>query len=372
MISSHPFQSIELQFSAPIGDEKKSKAGDLSAVVVTDGGRTLWVGSDEWTSIDRLTKIDDSTYGDHTSFALADYLKGFNPKNGEIDIEGMDLDGSYLWLIGSHSSKRKKVKLETDGGEPKFTLTKKELKEVKKEGNRYLLARIPLVDGKLQKSAGALTGASLPRREKENNDFTNDLTDDLARDEYLRDFITANLPGKENGLDIEGLAVKKNHLFLGLRGPVLRGMAIILTLKIAEESAETLVLEKIGADDRCYQKHFLDLDGLGIRDLCFDGDDLLILAGPTMTLDAPFYIFRLKDPLTLEENSLSSTVNGQLTRLMEIPHGYQSDRAEGIALYPTGDGSKTLLVVYDSPTETRDGKPGRKTENRILADLFPL
>ncbi|MEG3439478.1 DUF3616 domain-containing protein [Pannus brasiliensis CCIBt3594] len=368
MTSSRPFSSIELQFSAPTGFKKKSKASDLSAVVVTDGGRTLWVGSDEWTSIDRLTKIDDSTYGDHTAFELDLYLEGFDPALGEIDIEGMDHDGSYLWLIGSHSGKRKKVKLQTDEGEPKFTLTNQELKEVTKEGNRYLLARIPLVDGKLEKSAGALTVASLPRR-----GTSNDLTDELAGDEYLRDFITANLPGKENGLDIEGLAVKGDYLFLGLRGPVLRGMAILLTVKIAEESPGILKLEKIGAGDaRRYRKHFLDLDGLGIRDLRFDGDELLLLAGPTMTLDAPFYIFRLKNPLLLEENSLSSAVNGQLTRSIEIPHGYQSDRAEGIALYPTDDGSKALLVVYDSPTETRDGQPGRETDRRVLADLFPL
>ena len=32
---------------------------------------------------------------------------------------------------------------------------------------------------------------------------------------------------------------------------------------------------------------FLDLGGLGVRDLCPDGDDLLVLAGPTMALSGP-------------------------------------------------------------------------------------
>ncbi|MNG03413.1 hypothetical protein D3C84_864920 [compost metagenome] len=34
-----------------------------------------------------------------------------------------------------------------------------------------------------------------------------------------------------------------------------------------------------------YRKHFFALNGLGFRDLCTSGDDLLILAGPTMDLD---------------------------------------------------------------------------------------
>ena len=42
------------------------------------------------------------------------------------------------------------------------------------------------------------------------------------------------LPSKDNGLDIEGLAVLGNRVYLGLRGPVLRGRAIILELELEE------------------------------------------------------------------------------------------------------------------------------------------
>ena len=45
------------------------------------------------------------------------------------------------------------------------------------------------------------------------------------------------------------------------------------------------------------RKLFLNLDGLGIRDLTLRGDDLLILAGPTMDLSGPAAVFRWADAL---------------------------------------------------------------------------
>jgi hypothetical protein len=47
--------------------------------------------------------------------------------------------------------------------------------------------------------------------------------DALADDPHLGFFVGAMIPGKENGFDVEGLAFYQNRIFLGLRGPVLRG-----------------------------------------------------------------------------------------------------------------------------------------------------
>jgi hypothetical protein len=44
----------------------------------------------------------------------------------------------------------------------------------------------------------------------------------------LHDFLP--LPGKDNGFDVEGLAVFGARLFVGLWGPVLCGWAVILEL----------------------------------------------------------------------------------------------------------------------------------------------
>ena len=41
-----------------------------------------------------------------------------------------------------------------------------------------------------------------------------------------------------------------------------------------------------------YRLSFLHLNGLGIRDLVRQGEDVLVLAGPSMDLDAPFALYR--------------------------------------------------------------------------------
>jgi hypothetical protein len=49
---------------------------------------------------------------------------------------------------------------------------------------------------------------------------SNLLTRALADDPHFGPYMA--IPGKDNGFDIEGLAVDGHHLLLGLRGPVLR------------------------------------------------------------------------------------------------------------------------------------------------------
>ena len=49
---------------------------------------------------------------------------------------------------------------------------------------------------------------------------------------------------------------------------------------------------------------FSDLDGLGVRDLCRHGDDLLVLAGPTMELDGRAAVFRWRRALTSQAEAV--------------------------------------------------------------------
>ncbi|GAB4378359.1 MAG: DUF3616 domain-containing protein [Elainellaceae cyanobacterium] len=272
-----------------------------------------------------------------------------------MDIEGLHYADQYLWLTGSHSTKRKKAK--PDNAD--------RLKKVKFEPNRYLIARIPLVEGTLTKSHELLKSAYLER-----NEDGNMLISVLKQDDCLAPFFApehAALPSKDNGFDIEGLVACKNRLLLGLRGPVLRGISILLEIEVEETDSGLLALKPLGKHEKLYKKHFLDLDGLGIRDLCFDGDDLLIVAGPTMDLDGTIRLFRLKDALDLSDNSFVQQDGKHLEALFDIPHGRGIDRAEGIALISSLDQPSCLLVIYDSPDPNRI-----VGDTHVLADIFTL
>jgi hypothetical protein len=159
-------------------------------------------------------------------------------------------------------------------------------------------------------------------------------------------------------------------MFLGLRGPVLRGWALLLELQVKETRRGRLKLRKAGPDGARYVKHFLDLAGLGMRELAFDGDALLILAGPTMDLDGPVVLYRW--PGALAATGQTVVPADQLERVLNLPYGRGVDHAEGICWLPS-DGAapdhaaKELLVVYDSPVDDRlhDG-------TAIDADVFRL
>ncbi|HEY9846745.1 MAG TPA: DUF3616 domain-containing protein, partial [Candidatus Caenarcaniphilales bacterium] len=148
----------------------------------------------------------------------------------------------------------------------------------------------------------------------------------------------------------------------GLRGPVLRGWAMILELKLAAISSTSLTLKPVAAAGQCYKKHFVDLGGLGIRDLCLDAQDLLILAGPTMDLDGPVKVFRLEGGLH------SDAVLNKPSEVLDLPYGNGDHHAEGMTLYSAITQHPSLLVVYDSPAATTK----LAASNGVLADVFKL
>jgi hypothetical protein len=89
-------------------------------------------------------------------------------------------------------------------------------------------------------------------------------------------------------------------------------------------------------DGSRYRKHVLDLDGLGVRDLCPDGDDLLVLAGPSMALSGPVRVYRWHGAAVTDTGRI---VRGrELTRELDLLHGEGVDHAEGIALLDPGRG----------------------------------
>lgn len=335
--------------------------GNLSAAVVTPDG-SLWLASDELQTIERLTQIAPYVFGEHHSFRVDDFVKLFDPE-GEIDIEGMDYADNYLWFTGSHSLKRKKAK----GKREEKDIAR--IANVKPERNRYLLGRIPVVGNALLERCShpehpdrLFTAAALqPVGEG------NVLLDALREDEHLGPFIASPLADKENGFNIEGLAVRGNRLFLGLRGPVMDGWAIILEIEVVEHEAGVLTLKNRKDASRPYKKHFLALDGLGIRELQLHGDDLLILAGPSMRVEGAMKLFRWKDALDHDDDSLSNQEANDLDLLFVLPFVLGFDQAEGMACLPCLNQPDALLIVYDRPDPAR-----MVGKDALWADIFRL
>ena len=338
----------------------------LSLSGVAAVGEYLFLAPDEGASLVRLRRSGDAEYTAATSYPVADFVDTPEDTGDELDLEGLDIDGGYLWLAGSHSAVRTRVRDQTSSDE-----VPGQLAAIRRPKARTLLARIPIRDSPAgpypavtsatsATSPGELTAARLSGDD-------GGLLDQLRRDEHLGPFI--GLPGKDNGLDIEGLAVVGQRILLGLRGPVLRGWAVILELQPRpdRDNPKRLRLASMddGNDPARYRKHFADLAGLGIRDLIRNGDDLLLLAGPTMLLDGPSRILQIPDGAV---RSLPAALRGSdLVQLgPDLPVGAGADHPEAITVIPFTGSSPRLLVAYDSPSRQRRQPDG------VVADVIPL
>ena len=372
----HPTNIVLLEFHPEHDKLTYDKELRDGLSVVLRMGRTLWLANDETVSLERLTLAEEDSTGrssftrEHKQFALHDFLPLPLPPHGETaddineaDIEGLACDRKYLWLTGSHSLRRKQPR--PDDGVKK---AHKRLCSVSAQGNRYLLARIPIIEQNGEHVLLKETGQKGKQRTAamlRGDQHGNELTALLKKDEHFGPFLA--IPGKDNGFDIEGIAVAGDHLLLGLRGPVLRGWAAIIEVALVDdEEPGWMKLAPVDADGQILRKHFLDLGGLGIRDLCVQGKDLLILAGPTMDLDGPVYVYRwvggarpVKDTVTPAE---------QLERVLTLPFGHGVDHPEGMTLFSGLKGhDDELMVVYDAASPSR-----QIGDSIIVADVFSV
>ncbi|NUT41689.1 MAG: DUF3616 domain-containing protein [Thermoactinospora sp.] len=316
---------MELRFDQASRDSRTHT--NLSAIRRDETG--LWVAGDETATIEHLTWTGDH-FGAQRGFRLADFVDLPAGPDDEADIEGLARHDGHLWAIGSHSLKRRRVK--TTRNQDKGV---RRLATVLREENRFILVRLPLDAAANSPAKGAIMSGR-----------TENLAYHLRDDPHLAPFLA--LPGKDNGLDIEGIAVTRHGVHLGLRGPVLRGWAVVLEIH-PEVDGPRMRLR------RPYRKHFLDLGGLGVRDMCPFGDDLLLLTGPSMDLDGPVRLVRW-NPRT------QSGLVDDLQVLAELPHGIGCDHPEGLTLLPDG----RVMVVYDSPS------PARMTEHGVYADILTI
>jgi hypothetical protein len=347
--------TVRLRF----GDDSRAAATHTNLSAVRLDGHVLWIAGDETATVERLMADHPekaTEFGDEVTFRLADFvdLPGADVDE-EADVEGLARAGHFLWVVGSHSLRRKQIKERHDGDR-----ALRRLARIEGQDNRQILVRLPIAD---------VGGVPTPVRETVLDGVPHRAAalgrrDDLRRllrdDEHIGPFL--HIPGKDNGLDIEGIAVHGDRVYLGLRGPVLRGWAFVLELRPYpdDDRPDRLRLREF-PDGEPYRKHVLDLDGLGVRDLCPDGDDLLILAGPTMDLDGPVRIYRWHGAGRVDMPSIVR--DDLLSRELELTYGEGDDHAEGLSML----GDDRVLVVYDSPATHRITDDGA-----VVADVLLL
>lgn len=303
-MSSDPIASatrIRLDFTDVETDRKD--VGNLSGLAY-DGTR-LWAASDENRAVFVL-EADQLGFRATRRLSLSE-LFAF-PRADEADLESLDFDGNRLWMCGSHTRTRDK----DDDGRPGH--------KIRKEPSRCLLASARIEDASLtDATAFPFSGKGSVRQA-------------LKKLRLFQPFL--KIPSKENGLDIEGLAVVDGTVYAGLRGPVVAGHAIVLAFP-----AEPMALTKPPA------VHLLDLGGVGIRDITADGERLLILTGPAGKAAGPFRLHEWHPGAPREEAEsppalLSWPLNGE--------------HPEGTCLFSRA-GQTGLLVVYDGPAANRRG-----------------
>lgn len=329
---------------------------DLSAVASV--GRTLFCASDETATVERLILEPGSgNFGRHRSVAVGGYFELPEGPDGEMDIEGLAVADGQLWITGSQGLKRKKLKHNAEDFHA--------LDDIRWDANRGFLGRIPLADRgdgvfDLEEPGAVLPADRRPACLAMNPKGMTVLRRALSRDPILRPYM--DVPCKENGFDVEGMAVVGRDVLLGLRGPVIGGRAVIVETCMKVTRSGDLKPQKLDGGRR-YRLHAVDLGGLGIRDLVVEGGRLLILAGPTLDHDGPQAVFRADllpgggDP---DEIWIPQ-------RMLDLPDTPGADKAEGMAVVEI-EGRRLLLIAYDSPSAHRLDD----AERRVSVDLFEL
>ncbi|WP_316013928.1 DUF3616 domain-containing protein [Roseobacter sp. HKCCA0434] len=339
-----PIDTVTLKFRDPeaLGHVSDPIHKDLSTATRAAGG--LFLSCDETAGVDRLLKTKKG-WGRHEHFSLGEIFDLPAGPDGEMDIEGLCADDGWLWIVGSHSLTRGSGDL-------------KGISKVYRNANRFFLGRVPLkmIDGKPVpvRKHRKRRAACLKLSKKGSK-----LKDWLDGDRHLGPFL--DLPSKENGLDIEGIAVRGDRVYLGLRGPVLRNFGIVVELQVKVTKKGWLKARRIEGKRR-YAKHVFDTHGQGIRDLAFDGKDLLMLTGTVMAGDGPSEILRWKNALKAEGSAVR-----EAHHVADVPYRGEVDHPEGLVRWREA-GKRAWMLVYDSPSEDR--LHGEQT--KVDADIVEL
>ena len=307
---------------------KVHKDADLSAIATFKVDDTVYlaIGSDESKQrVQLLKQTSEQVYEIDGDREIK--LPVLEDPSNEIDIESIAFAPQHncLYIAGSHSQKRKTVKVAAE----KVAVNRARLADIRPEKHRNQLFQVRLKP-KTGKVKGAIT-------------VSTDLRRILAGDPYLKGFL--HVPSKENGIDIEGLAVKDDHLFLGFRGPVLRGNYVPVMVTRFDDLGH-------------HEIRFVQLNGNGIRDLTAVNNGFLIIAGPMGDAPGPYHLYFWDGSDMVYGRDRPPPMPPALIHLEDIepPIGTEGNpgKAEGITVLQETETAYRALIIYDS---LKDGGP---------------
>jgi hypothetical protein len=281
---------------------KIANSTDISALAIV--GDYLVIGSDE-TNRCQILKANN---GGYTLLPGGDVVLADNDQ--EVDIEGICRRGRQVYVVGSHSYVRPRLHKEET-----YANNREQIEKIRVHPTRDVLARFSLQeDGK----AVSIEKTSLRSV--------------IDANPVLRSF--ARIPGKENGVNIEGLAIKGGELYIGFRSPVLHDNYVpVLICDFEHVDAAKLI--------------YVNLKGLGIRDLTAASEGFLILAGPMGDGPGSYRIFYWNgfDCLPGVERREKP---GEIRELCRIPQ-VGNEHAEGIVITKDEERFYEFLIVFDGP-----------------------
>lgn len=242
-----------------LGKEKKEspgefrKATDISGIACeqTEGFPRNGLVIDDEAQAAQLVTVRDGVLEAGPSVPLISDT--YNGLPLELDGEGVGYENGFYYVIGSHGHPRKK--------DPTLNASIDPLE---------ITARIDACSKILQVSADASHSVTESTK----------LKPILLAMPSIRDSVDQPLDVK--GLTIEGLAITDARAFVGLRSPVGKDGAYVVSVSVNE---------LFGPSTGTSQLHELDLGGRGIRDIAWDGAQFILLAGPSFNEGLSFQIF---------------------------------------------------------------------------------
>ena len=333
----------------PGHDARRNLSAAADAVAL--GG--LFACDDEGTAIRFLRyKASDAVHDPARDVHLAELLPrtGFPlewrdgevpPRAREMDLESLSFDETTgrLWFAGSHGrTVPKHAPAEPPRLEPNRLVLGYALPTTDSITTNTAIGRADLVNGRTEVLDAVVSGPVAP---------------------------WASFATKRNGPDIEGLAARGDTIYLGLRGPVVDGAAVIVRVDFAPSPEATPGAPRV-LSEAGWHHYLLPLDGLGVRDLAIDGGRLLVLTGATGEEQSNAELWSWAPPIHAISGQHTSVDAADLTRIGTFERDSGGDSPEGIEIM-NWEGGRRLLLLRDNPAGHR-----LKGDTVYRAELYEL